>query len=54
MNLIAIHPIKPLLQAWKRFRMGCGGKFTRVTGDKRKQTEPGQKHHRHVAFLEFP
>jgi hypothetical protein len=54
MNHIAIHPIKPLLKAWKRFRLRRGEKLTRATRDKAKQTKTNKPHHRHSAFLEFP
>jgi len=54
MSLIAIHPIKPLFQAWKRFRLRRGEKLTRATRDKAKQAQSNKQHHRHGAFLEFP
>jgi hypothetical protein len=54
MNLLAVHPIKALLQAWKRFRLGRGEKTTRLTEQKSKQARACQRHHRHSAFLEFP
>ena len=54
MSLIAIHPIKRLFQAWKRFRLGRGEKLTRATRHKAEQTQTSKPHHRHGAFLEFP
>ena len=54
MSLIAIHPIKPLLQAWKRFRLRRGEKLTRAARDKAKQAQTNKPHRRHGAFLEFP
>ena len=54
MSWIAIHPIKPLLQAWKRFRLRRGEELTRATREKAKQTRTNKAHHRHGAFLEFP
>jgi hypothetical protein len=54
MNFIAIHPIRPLFQAWKRFRLRRGGKLTRATRDKAKQTQAKKSHHRHIPFLELP
>jgi hypothetical protein len=54
MNLPAIHLIKPLFQAWKRFRLRRGEKLSRATRDKAKQTQTNKPHHRHGVFLEFP
>jgi hypothetical protein len=54
MSLIVIHPIKPLLQAWKRFRSRLGEELTRRTRKKTKQPQANKTHHRHAAFFEFP
>jgi hypothetical protein len=54
MSLLAIHPTKALLQAWKRFRLRRGEKHTRLTEEKPQQARTCQPHHRHTAFLEFP
>jgi hypothetical protein len=54
MSLLAIHPTKPLFQAWKRFRLRRGEKLPRATRVKAKQTQAHKSRHRHAAFLEFP
>ena len=54
MSHVAIHPIKPLLQAWKRFRLRRGEKLTPATRDETKETQANKRHSRHAAFLEFP
>jgi len=53
MNLIAIHPIKPLFQAWKRFRCAVARNSRAQPGTN--QNNPSQQsHHRHGAFFELP
>jgi hypothetical protein len=54
MNLLAIHPIKLLFDAWKRFRLRRREKLPHATRDKAKQTQTNKPHHRHGVFLEFP
>ena len=54
MNLISFHPIKPLLEAWKRFRLRRDEKPGHAAGEKAKSTQATQSRHRHAAFSEFP
>jgi hypothetical protein len=53
MNLFTVHPIRPLLQAWERFRLRCGKRLTRANWASAKQTQARRLHHRHGAFLEL-
>jgi len=54
MSLISVHPIKPLLEAWKRLRLMRGKNCARGSEGKPKQSRVSKPHNRHTAFLELP
>ncbi len=54
MSWITIPPIKPLIEALKRFHLRHGEKVTLVTRDKPWKARHNTPHHRHSAFLELP
>ena len=54
MNRIAVHPIKTLVQAWKRFSLRVGLKGTPAAGQKPQPSQTSKPRRRHTAFLEFP
>lgn len=52
MNPTSTHPLKALLEAWKRIWPTRRGNGKRACDAKLTRTQ--NPHHRHTAFLEFP